>query len=273
MAGRNTVSLTVILAKLKISMAALRAAVLAMFAVSVVVTAWSMLSVHSHLLHIAHVALISLTFLLIALYLYKSAVLASHAVYREMRLRLTVDSSAGFIEHVPSGSPVLNACVGALARNGIYVRSELSLKSLARLGIIAVAGNYESREGYIATAATLSDMGVELSADVDSCPIKLKLGQFSPEAVPDYDFVLTHDKIAYILAAVYISRVYVRFALYGRLLSICALAAAVALPVFGYITYAAAAIAFLSASRILLVRRIERRTARLTFVSVVKYKK
>ena len=258
-------------AKSKINMKALRIVVLSMFVLSVAVTTWSLLAMHSHYHHIlnmTHVVMITLTFLLIAFYLYKSAELASLIVYRELSLRLSVDPSVGYIEYMPGGAPVFCACAGALAKKGIYVKSPGAMAALAGLKRIAITGNSESREGYIATEHTLEEMGVEFSDDTGSCPVKLMLGRFDADAYKEYDFILTNDKIAFVLAAIYISRLYVRFLRFSRVLLICALAAAVVLSIFKQFTFAGAAIAFWAASELLIVRMAETKTKRLTFKSV-----
>ena len=249
-------------------MKALRAAVLIMFSVSVAITVWMMLTMHNHVLHITHITLITVTFLLIALYLHKSAEIASLTVYRELRLRLTVDQSAGFIEYLSSGVPIFNTCAGALAKKGIFVKSAGSMTALAKLDSIAVTGNSDTREGYNVTRDTLNDMKVKLSDDTDACPVKLILGQFAPETSPAYDFVLTQNKITHVLAAVYISRLYVRVLKLAWILLLCAIVIAAALIVFGLYTYAAASFALWSAFEVISVHRIVRKTARLTFKSV-----
>ena len=223
------------------------------------------------MLHITHIALISITFLLIALYLYKSALIASHAAYREMRLRLTVDPSAEFIERVPNGGTIFNACAGAAAKMGIYVQSAKSLKALAKVKTVAADGSSASREGYSMTEKTLSEMGIEISDDTASCLVKMKLGHFCSEDDVEFDFVLTKDKIAHILAIVYISRAYVRFTKYAFIVMLFAIALAALMLILGQFTYAAAAIAIWSGTRIMLVRQIELKTTKMTFKSVTKY--
>jgi hypothetical protein len=276
-------------------MNALRVVVLVVFSLSVAVTVWSLFeanshnmhgaggdaggdmanhgayagqAAYSHILHIVHVILIVLAFLLIALYLLKSAEIASLTMYRELKLRMTVDSSAGFIEYLPGGAPIFNACAGALAKKGIYVKSAGAMTTLAKLDAIHVPGGLTSRAGYAVTAATLADMGAKLTDDADSCPVKILLGPFDPETGPDNDFVLTNDKITHILAAVYISKVFIRFSRVSRIVLICALAVAAALLAFMQFTFAAAAIALWGASEVIIIHRIARRTAKLTFKSV-----
>ena len=258
--------------KIKVSVEALRIAVLVFFALSVAATVWSYTAMHNHILHIAHIALITLTFLLIALYLRKSARIASLSAFRELRLRLTVDPGAVLIQHLREGAPVCNACTGALAKKGIYTGSANSLRILANLQTVAVAGSVEAREGYAATISTLAEMGVELSDDIGSCPIKIKLGPFDAGNDAEYDFVITQDKIAHLLAAIYISRVFVRFTLYSRVFAAVFIAAAAALSAFGYFTYAGAAIALLAASGVIMIRQIEKKTTRMTFKSVLRYR-
>ena len=254
--------------KLRINMKALRIAVLLAFALSVAITVWSLLTMRNHVLHVAHVVLITLTFLLIALYLYKSAEIASLMADRELRLRMTVDPGVCFIERIPGGAPIFNACAGALARKGIFVKSSSSMRALAGLKSIAAAGNSESRAGYAITRDTLNGMGTKLSNDTAACPVKIILGSFDPETGPEFDFVLTQDKITHVLIAVFISRLYVRIRLISLVILCCALVAAITLAALGQYTYAAASIAIWSASEILCVHRVIRKTARITFKSV-----
>ena len=273
--GKNTVNLTSMQAKARrlrthINMTALRASVLAMFAVSVAVTVWSMLVMHNHILHMAHVALITLTFLLIALYLLRSADIASLRFHRELRLRMTVDTGASFAEYLPEGAPVFNACVGALARNDIYVKDVEAMSALARLKTIAVEGNSESREGYPITKSTLFEMGIELTDDTSGCPVRIVLGSFDHESNKSVSFVLIKDKITHVLIAVYVSRAYIKFLLYNRALLIIAIVGAVALLAFGLYTYAAAAISVWAALQLIIVRQIEKKTSKLTFKSIKK---
>jgi hypothetical protein len=137
---------------------------------------------------------------------------------------------------------------------------------------IAVAGNSDSREGYGATQSALAAMRAEFSNDTAACPVKLALGPFDAETYQGFDFILTADKIAHVLAAVYVSRIFVRFTLLSRVFICAALATVVALSVFGYYTYAAAAVALLAASRVLSVYRIGKMTSRLSFSSVSRYR-
>ena len=257
-------------------MTVLRVAVLSSFVFSVAVTVWMLLSkhshtMHSHTLHILHVILATLTFLLIAVYLLKSADMASLIVHRELRQRMTVDAGAGFIEHVRKGTPVFNACAGALAKHGIFVNSPAALSMLSKLRTVAVEGNSASREGYAATESTLAKIGVRLSDDMNECPLRIVLGEFDPNAEAHGDFILTSDKVTHILIALFVSRVYKKYTVYSLLLLICALAAAVVLAVLNLVMYSAAAIAVWSACEVILIRQIERRTTRLSFDAVVKY--
>lgn len=266
-------------------MRALRVVVLALFALSVAITLWSVLASGSethnahgsvgagiamltHVLHVAHVVLIVLTFLLIALYLLKSADIASLTLYRELKLRMTVDPDAGLIEFIPTGAPIFNACAGALAKKGIYVRSMAALTTLAKLKTVYAEGNSNSREGYDITVATLDLMGIKLSDNADSCPLRLLLGPFDPKKSTEYDFVLSNNKVTHILAAVFFSRVFARFSVISLIVLSCAIIAAVVLSVFMQFTFAAAAIALWSASEVLIIHRIARRTARLSFKTV-----
>lgn len=272
MDGKSIANSTIMQVKPGIDMNALRISVLTAFFLSVTITVWSMLSKHIHILHIVHVLLISLTLLLIALYLHKSAKIASLMVFRELRQRLTVDKSAEFGMYLPTGSSIFNACVGALAKKDIYVRSSSSFIALARLKAIGIPGGAESRAGYNITKTTLADMGIALINGTDLCTVKFSLGEFNPTTAHDYDFILTQNRITHILAAVFISKVYVRFSLYLKILFISAVAATAALAAFSQFTYAAATIALFAAGEIFLVRKIEQRTARLTFQSVTRYK-
>ena len=251
-------------------MTVLRVAVLSSFVLSVAVTVWILLT-HNHMLHILHVILASLTFLLIAVYLLKSAELASLIVHRELRQRMTVDAGTGFIEHVWKGTPVFNACAGVLAKHGIFVKSAAALAGLSKLRTVAIEGNSLSREGYAVTKSTLTKIGVGLSADTSECPVKIVLGEFDPNAEAQGDFVLTSDKITHILIALFVSRVYKKYMVYSLILLIFALAAAAVLAVLNLVMYSAAAIAVWSACEVILIRQIERRTTRLSFDSIVKY--
>ena len=226
---------------------------------------------YDHLLHIAHVVLASLTFLLIFIYLSKSAEIASLKFHRELRLRMTVDPGAGFIEHMETGLPVYNACAGALAKNGIFVKNASSMRSLSKQRVIAAEGNSESRDGYAATKSTLAEMGITLSDDTNECPVKLVLGAFDRAHASSADFVLTNDKVAYILAAVFVSRVYARYTLCTRALLIAALVLAAALVVFGQVMYSVASLAVWSACEVILIRQIEKKTTRLTFDAIKSY--
>jgi len=246
-------------------MKALRIAVLSMFTAAAAVTVWSMLEHHNMALHYTHVVLITLTFLLIALYLHKSAEMASLIAYRELYNRMTVDSDYDFIEFMPRGAPVFTACAGALAKKAIYVKSKSAMIALAGLTSIAITGNSESRDGYRATMEALGDIGVRFSDDTASCPVKLMLGKFNTESYSEYDFILTTDKVAYVLAAVYISRLYVRMSRLSLVLLICALAALAVLSAFGQFPFAGAAAALWAASEVMIVHRIGEKTKRITF--------
>jgi len=256
-----------------INMRVLRVAVLSAFVLSFASSVWFLLLARGSVpMYIAHAVSITLTFLLIALYLFESAKIASFTAYRELRLRQTVDPDLGFVEYLPVGAPIFNACVGALARKGIYVRSADSMHSLAKLETVAVDGSLESREGYSITMSVLSEMGVELVGSAHSCPVKLILGSFDLETGPEFDFVLTHDKIAHILIAVYMSRIFAKYSKLSLILLVCALVVTAVLLIAGQFAYIGAAIALWSASVVLSVYRIERKTLRLTFKSVSNYK-
>ena len=252
----------------RIEMKTLRAAILVLFTLSVAVTAWSMLSAHNHMLHMAHIALVTTTFLLIARYLAASAKIASLRISRELRQRMQVDPDAGFAAFLPSGSSVFNVCVGALAKYGIFVKFADDMVSLVKSKTVAAEGNAPDREGYAATKETLEKMGVALSDDTADCPVRIVLGPFAPADGDLAGFVLTRDRVAYLLAAVYISRVYVRYTRLSRTLLACAVVVAAALAATGRFTYAGAALALWAAAAVMIVRRIETLTTRLTFASV-----
>ena len=254
--------------KPNIYMKALRIAVLFMFATSVAVTVWSMLRHHDMALHYAHVVLITLTFLLIALYLHKSAEMASLMAYRELHNRMKVDPDYDFIEYMPTGAPVFTACAGALARKAIYVKSKNAMVALTKLIDIAITGNSDAREGYGATMEALGDIGVRFSVDTASCPVKILLGEFDVESYSEYDFILTNDKVAYILAAVYICKLYVRFSRLSNAILICAIAAVIALSVIDQFPFAGAAAALWAASELLIVHQIGEKTKSITFKSL-----
>ena len=254
----------------RMSMAMLRAVMLASFALMVAATVWSMLDRHKHMLHIAHVAFAILTFLLIALYLARSAEIASLTARRELRLRLAVDASYMFVELMREGSPVFNACTGALAKSGIYVKAAPAMAALAKLTTVAAYGNTKARDGYAATKVTLAEMGIELSDDPDACPVRIMLGPFDPADGTDCDFVLTHDKVAHMLKAVYISRLYVGYTRLTRVLLASALAVAAGLIAIGQAAYAGAAVAMWAAGEVAVVRAIEKRTAHMSFKTVAQ---
>ena len=252
-------------------MRALRVSVLTSFSASLAVTVWSMLATHNHVLHILHVILVSLTFLQIAVYLLKSAEIASLRNYRELCLRMTVDPDAAFIGSVRTGSPVFNACAGALAKYGIYVRQPDSMKTLEERRIIAAEGNSPSREGYEIARSTLTKIGFVFSDDPGDCPVSIFIGPFEYEHRETADFVLVCNKAAHLLTAAYISRVYLRHTKYDRILLIAACLCAAALLFFKQFPYAAAALAAGAAAEVYLVRHIERLTARLSFDSITRY--
>lgn len=258
---------------MKLNMTALRAAVLASFIISGTVTVFSFMAEHDHTLHMLHIILTTLTFLLIMIYLLKSAEIASLRVHRELRLRTTVDPKAGFIELVAKGSPVYNACAGALAKNGIFSKSAQSMTALSKAGAVAAEGNSATREGYAVTETTLSQMGVRLTEDTRECPVRIILGGFDPESEPQADFVITPDKIAHVLIIVYVCKLFVRHRLLSRLLMIIALAAAAALVIYDYylVMYAAAVLAVWSACCVALIRRIEKKTTRLSLEMILGY--
>ena len=268
MAGKTIVSSMNLPAKNVRNMKALRVTVLIMFVVSVGVTVWSMLRMHEHILHYTHVVLITLTFLLIALYLHKSAEIASLIKHRELLFRLTVDSSVGFIEYVSRGSPIYNACAGALAKIGIYVKFPAAMETLALTKSVALTGNSKTREGYAVTERSLEQMGMKFSDSTESCPVKLMLGQFSVELCSEFDFILTNDKIAYVLPTIFICRLYVKFSRLFRVLFGSAALAVVILCIFKQFTFAGAAIAVLAAAELMIIYRIDKRTKRMSFKSV-----
>ena len=286
MAGKSTVSSISMPTKVKINMTVLRAVILTSFLLSVAVTVWSIRSMDGsmthdnmmqdnmafgNVLHVTHVILITLTFLLIALYLYKSAEIASLTIHRELRLRMTVDKSAEFVEFLPYGAPVLNACVGALAKHDVFVRHADSMTSLARQKKIAAKGNSPSREGYAITKSTLEKMGAELSENAEECPVDIVLGPFDQTDGTYPDFILMCDKVTHMLTTVYVSRIFIRYKLFGRILFICALVCAVVLCAFRQFTYAGAVLALWASSLVISVRRIERKTTKLSFKTVVNY--
>jgi uncharacterized membrane protein len=246
-------------------MRVLRVAVLTAFALSVAVTALALFVFrHVHALHIVHVVLTTATFLLIALYLLKSAEIASLTAYRELRQRLTVDSSVAFIAHLQQGSPLFNACAGALAKSGIYVKNAGVLLTVSKLEKIAATGNSRLREGYEVTKSALGKLGVKLSDDAENAAVKIALGAFAPEL----DAAITQNKVTHLLKLVYIARVYEKSLRRARIFAICAAVAAAGLLAFGQFTYAGAAIALWAAGGIFAVRDIERKTAKLSFEKI-----
>ena len=246
---------------------------MAVFVLSAVVTALSMLSAHNHMLHMAHVVLISLTFLLIAQYLVRSAAIASLRDKRELTLRMAMNPELEFVAYIPSGSPLFNACAGAMARYGIYIRSAQAMSALAKCNCVAVEGNALAREGYAATKATLEKMGMMLSDEASACPVRITLGPFKPLFGSEVDIALTRDKIAYLLVATYVSRLYARYTLLSRVLLVCSALCVVVMTAASLFTYAAMVVALWSTTTLLIVRRIERLTERLTFDSVESLKR
>jgi|GEM_PF-2584544 len=222
------------------------------------------------LLHVAHITLVTITFLLIAAYLLKSADIASRRVYRELRFKMTVDPSAGFVEALPSGYPISNACIGALAKNGIFVKSIEAMSVLAGLDTVAAEGNSISREGYAITEQTLGKIGVRLSDNIDECKVKIKLGAYSAANGAEADFILTHDKVTHLLIAIYVSRIYIQFKRLTAISLIAALAAAAAFLVFQQYTYAGAMLAVFAAIQLIFIHRIEIKTTKLSFDKVIK---
>ena len=254
-------------------MTALRAAVLASFLISGTITVFSILEEHNHTLHMLHIGLATLTFVLITVYLLKSAEIASLRIHRELRFRTTVDPGAGFIEHVQKGSSVYNACAGALAKNGIVVKNTQSMTAMSKAKTVAAEGNSTAREGYAVTESTLSQMGLRLSADTIECPVRIVLGSFDPESEPRADFTVTSDKIAHVLIIVYVCKLFIKHRLYNRVLLLIALAAAAALIVYDYnlVMYASAVLAVWSACCVAQIRQIEKKTTRLTFEMILNY--
>lgn len=263
MGGKSIVNLI----NTRINIYALRVTVLAFFVLSVVVTVTSLLT-RIHILHNAHVILTTLTFLLIALYLIKSAEIASLRIIRETRFRMTVDARLGFVEHIPAGSPVYNVCAGALVKNGVWLRGAEAMSAISRCETVAAEGNAVSREGYAITKSTFEIIGVTLSDDVNDCSVRILLGPFDLETSQAADFVLTRDKVTHMLTTVYISRLYTKYTLLNRILLACALALAAALLLGRQFTYAGAVTAFWAAGQIIIIRHIERLTTRLSFESI-----
>ena len=272
MAGKITASLTAMLTNIKINMRILRTAILAVFVLSIAVTALAMVAAHNPMLHMAHVVLISLTFLLIALYLVRSAEIASLRDKRELTLRIAMNPELAFVAHILSESPLFNVCAGVMAKYGVYIRSAQAMSALASCNCVAVEGDVSAREGYAATKATLEKMGVTLSDDASVCPVRITLGPFMPGLESEADIALTRDKIAYLLVVTYVSRLYARYSLLSRVLLICSVLCVAGMIAASQFTYAAMIVALWPASTLLIIRRIERLTERLTFNSVANLK-
>jgi len=260
------------LTNIKINMHLLRSSIFAVFVLSIAVTVLSMVSAHNPMLHLAHVVLISLTFLLIALYLLKSAEIASLRNSRELTLRIAMNPELAFVAHIPSESPLFNVCAGVMAKYGVYIRSAQAMSALASCNCVAVEGDVSAREGYAATKATLEKMGVTLSDDASVCPVRITLGPFMPGLESEADIALTRDKIAYLLVVTYVSRLYARYSLLSRVLLICSVLCVAGMIAASQFTYAAMIVALWSTTTLLIVRRIERMTERLTFDSVASQK-
>jgi cation transport ATPase len=306
--------------------------IIAAFTLSVAVTALMLTLTHGHRLHVAHVVIATALFLLIAVYLRKSAQLASTAPLRELRERFAADETLavgevavvkpnsvipcdgeiisgetrvdesqlsgaralvqksvgdrvyrGTINHggglevrvaaplcvvaeaVTVGQlPCFNVCAGVLAKSGIFVRDSGALTALAGAKTLAVRGNSPEREGYAATRDALEKMGITL-VDGESDAITLcDFRDFDGSA----DAMLTHNKITHALKAVYIARVFAKAARLAAIRAAVAVIAAAALTAFGQFMFAGMVAAIWAAFEVLDVRRLERKTARLSFEKV-----
>jgi cation transport ATPase len=96
----------------------LRTAIIAVFALSVAVTA-VMIFAHIVELHTAHVVLASLTFFLLAIYLWQSAKIASLATLRELRSRFAVAGTVGETVTSPPNSKI--CCNGVIVKGSSQV--------------------------------------------------------------------------------------------------------------------------------------------------------
>jgi hypothetical protein len=308
------------------------------FALSVIVTALVMFvftDMRYHILHIAHEALSTLTFLLIALYLRKSAVIASLVTIKELRSRFEPDetltegasvtvnpnsvvrcdgivlsgttrideSPLSGIRELVSKSPgdmiyrgsinhdgevelrvtaslmlvsdavqtnsrraAFNLCAGALAKSGIFVKDEHTFNALADAKTLNIIGNSPEREGYAVTKETLAKMGITLS-DNNVGDLKIVLCGFRDFNVAA-DIAITHNKVTHILKAAYIAKVYMRDRWYRAIAGIVFLLAALALIFFHQVMFAGMAVALWSVLGVLDIRRLDRKTDKLSFEKV-----
>ena len=271
--GTSTVNWTSLKAELIRSAGVIRILILACFSLGILMTALHILSMHIHALmpvmhvsHVLHVILISVTFFLLAVYLYLSAGIASERHFRDLRMRLTVDPSVSYIRDLTTAEPVYNIFAGILAAKGIVVRSADTLRSVAFADSLFVAGNAPARSGYSRTLESLGRMGMTFSDREDGSPVRIALGPYEDNR--DADAVITEDRIAHVLFLVFAARLFVRYKRSVQILFCAACAGAVCMAVLGLYTYIFAFFAVWSGFYILLVRRAEIVTAKPTFAGM-----
>lgn len=248
----------------------MRVLILIVFPLAIITSVLHVLSMHvhvfmpiMHITHVLHVILITITFLLLSVYLYLSTYIASERAYRELRIRMAVDKTAAYIQDIPIASPVFNIFSGVLANKGIVIHSPVALQAVAFYDALDIDGNNHSRAGYAITESTLRKMGVALSDSRIENHMRIALGPYSCNK--DADIIITENRITHILFVVYVARLYVRYKRLIRLLFAVACAAAVCVAALGRFTYFFAAFAIWSGIYILLIRRAEIVTAKPTF--------
>ncbi len=244
--------------------------ILASFALGILSTVLHILSMHVHMLmpamhisHILHVILISITFFLLAIYLYLSACIASERYFRDLKNRLTVDSTVAYIEDMPAAEPIYNIFAGLLANKGIFIGFPNALRSVAFLDCLYIEGNSPSRSGYLRTLDALRKMGLTFSDQESADSVRIALGPYASNK--SADIVITENRIAHVLLLVFVSRSYVRYKRILQFLFFIACMGAVCMVILEMYTYIFAFFAVWSGIYILLVRRAEIITAKPTF--------
>ena len=270
MAGMSIVNWINLKAKLEESAGTLRVLILIVFPLAIITSVLHVLSMHvhvfmpiMHITHVLHVILISITFLLLSIYLYLSTCIASERTYRELRIRMAVDKAAAYIQDIPIAAPVFNIFSGVLANKGIVTHAPSALRAVAFYDALYIDGNSPSRAGYAKTVSTLSKMGVTLSDSRIDDHIQIALGPYSSNK--EADIVLTEDRITHTLFVVYVARLYVRYERLIHSLFLVACAVAICVAILGRYAYVFAAFAIWSGIYILLIRRAEIVTANPTF--------
>ena len=268
--GTSTVNWISLRAKLSLSLGILRIMILVSFALGILMTALHILSMHEnalmpamHVSHILHVILISITFFLLAIYLYLSACIASERYFRELKNRLSVDPTVAYIEDMHAAEPIYNIFAGLLANKGIIIGSPYALRSVAFMDRLYIEGNSPLRSGYSKTLESLRKMGMTFSDQELVGSVRIALGPYAGNK--SADIVITENRIAHALFLVYVSRFYVRYKRILQSLFLIAFIGAVCMVILGMYTYIFAFFAVWAGIYILFVRRAEIVTAKPTF--------